>query len=93
LSNAAAKIAEYYDKIATSDDSIFAMHGLSLITFSVLHPQKMKHFKKHWSTDLQVKLSDVEEEVVNLLLSLHHEIWNQSMTYSSNNVIRKLTVT
>jgi len=74
LSNAAAKIAEYYDKIATSDDSIFAMHGLSLITFSVLHPQKMKHFKKHWSMDLQVKVKYAAEEVVRLLSRIHHNI-------------------
>src|ERR1700734_75545 len=49
----------------------FSTDNFSLITFSVLHPQmKMKHFKKHWSTDLQVKVKDAAEEVVSLLLSV-----------------------
>ena len=65
--------------------------NLSLITFSVLHPQmKMKHFKKHWSTDLQVKVRDAVEEVVSFLVSLCHEIWYQSMAYSSKQCYEKL---
>ena len=50
--------------------------NLTLTSFSVLNPQmKMKHFKKHWSLDLQVKVRDVAEEVVRLLSRVHHDTW------------------
>src|SRR5882672_198714 len=45
---------------------------LSLTSFSVLNPQmKTKHFKKHWSTDLQDKVRDAAKEVVSLLTRVH----------------------
>ena len=46
----------------------FSTDNLSLTSFSGLNPQmKMKHFKKHWSMDIQVKVKDAAEEVVRLL--------------------------
>ncbi|KIM73229.1 hypothetical protein PILCRDRAFT_93154 [Piloderma croceum F 1598] len=55
LDDAAAKIAEYYDKTATLDAFIFSM---------LLHPEmKMRHFTKHWPEDLQGEVRKAAEEV------------------------------
>lgn len=77
LNAATQKIAEYYDKTATSHAYTFAMREsissvesscLLITTFlKVLDPDsKMNHFKKHWDEDLQKAVLKSAEAIVGL---------------------------
>ena len=78
LVKACDKVDEYYEKTTDSPAYIMAMCRLSIpaVAFllnpnkcTVLNPkEKMVHFKKHWSEDLQQEVLDCAEEIVRVLL-------------------------
>lgn len=76
LTTAMEKIAEYYEKTATSHAYTFVMCKFSNLSHfsklnqylpTVLDPDtKMSHFKKHWDKDLQDKVLESAEKIVHL---------------------------
>jgi len=78
LAKACEKVDQYYEKTTDSPAYIMAMCMLSILSIvfvlnlcfrPVLNPkEKMAHFKKHWSKDLQEEVLDCAKEIVRVLL-------------------------
>ena len=98
LDLAVEMIAEYYDKMSTSDAFVLSMHALlffspcyliDVISF-VLHPKmKMRYFTWYWPKDLYNGVQKSAEKIVsNLSVLSWYSITSYNVTASLKNVMR-----